>query len=45
MKINKLIDYILISCIVISLAFWLPRVMLFFDSNFEEKPVKKTYLK
>ena len=44
MQINKLIDYILISCIVISAAFWLPRIMLFFDSTFEEKPVKKTYL-
>jgi len=44
MKINKLIDYILISCIVISLAYWLPRVMFFFDSSFEEKPVKKTHL-
>ena len=44
MKINKLIDYILISCIVISLAYWLPRVMFFFDSSVEEKPVKKTHL-
>jgi len=44
MKINKLIDYILISCIVISLAYWLPRIIFFFDSNFEEKPVKKTHL-
>ena len=44
MKLNKLIDYILISFIVISLAYWLPRVILFFNSSFEEKPVKKTYL-
>ena len=44
MKINKLLDYILISFIVISLAYWLPRVILFFNSSFEEKPVKKTYL-
>ena len=44
MKINKLLDYILISFIVISLAYWLPRVMLFFDSYFEEEPVKKTNL-
>ena len=44
MKTNKLIDYILISFIVISLAYWLPRVILFFNSSFEEKPVKKTYL-
>ena len=44
MKTNKLIDYILISFIVISLAYWLPRIMLFFNSSFEEKPVKKTYL-
>jgi type II secretory pathway component PulC len=44
MKISKLIDYILISFIVISLAYWLPRIMLFLESNFEVKPVKKTYL-
>ena len=44
MKTNKLIDYILISFIVISLAYWLPRIMLFFNSSFEDKPVKKTYL-
>ena len=44
MQINRLIDYILISCIVISSAFWLPRVMLFIDPNFEEKPVKNAYL-
>ena len=44
MNINKLTDYILISFIVISLAFWLPRVMLFLDPNFDEKPVKNTYL-
>jgi len=44
MQINRLIDYILISCIVISSAFWLPRIMFFFDATFEEKPVKKTYL-
>ena len=44
MKINKLIDYILISCVVISLAYWLPRIMFFFDESFEEKPLKKTYL-
>ena len=44
MKINKLLDYILISFIVLSLAYWLPRVILFFNSSFEEKPVKKTYL-
>ena len=44
MQINRLIDYILISCIVISLAFWLPRVMLFLDPNIEEKPAKNTYL-
>ena len=44
MKTNKLIDYILISFIVISLAYWLPRVMLFLDSSFEDKPVQKTYL-
>ena len=44
MNINKLIDYILISCIVISLAFWLPRVMLFLDPSFDEKPVKNIYL-
>ena len=44
MKTNKLIDYILVSLIVISLAYWLPRIMLFFNSSFEEKPVKKTYL-
>ena len=44
MQINRLIDYILISCIVISSAFWLPRIMLFFDATFEEKPVKKNHL-
>tara|TARA_Y100001954_G_C15271007_1_gene342077 strand:+ start:87 stop:503 length:417 start_codon:yes stop_codon:yes gene_type:complete len=44
MKINKSIDYILISFIIISFAYWLPRVMLFFDSSFEEVPVKKIYL-
>ena len=44
MNINKLVDYILISCIVVSLAFWLPRVMLFLDPNIEEKPAKNTYL-
>ena len=44
MHINRLIDYILISCIVISAAFWLPRIIFFFDSTLEEKPVKKTYL-
>ena len=44
MQINRLIDYILISCIVISSAFWLPRIMFFFDSTFEEKPAKKNYL-
>ena len=44
MNINKLIDYILISFIIMSLAFWLPRVLLFLDSSFEETPIKKTYL-
>jgi len=44
MKIKKFIDYILISCIVISLAFWLPRALLFLDSNFEDRPVKNVYL-
>ena len=44
MQINRLIDYILISCIVISSAFWLPRIMFFFDATFEEKPAKKNYL-
>ena len=43
MNINKLIDYILISCIVISLLL-VAKDNAFFNSNFDEKPVKKIYL-
>ena len=41
MNINKLIDYILISCIIISSSFLVTKGNAFFDATFEEKPVKK----